>query len=300
MLLYIGNPTNIIIASSLDLGFIQYLKVMIIPTLTAGVFNFIFLYLYFRNSLKNHFKIKIKSHFSIRNRRDALLSISMMISMFICLLFSEMTHTQIWVITLFYALTFVIKDLGFSIYYYFVNHQISKAQIHKHHAITENVHSNDFLITVQRVPWGVTIFVASFFVFVEALVNFGAVDLVSNLLSTTSNTLYSGIMSFGFFSIILTNLVNNQPMTIFMSNVLISENLKMIPYIFKGSIYSLVIASNLGANISLIGALAGLMWKNILHIKGVKISFLDFFKVGIVITPIVFTLTLISLFLVLR
>jgi Na+/H+ antiporter NhaD/arsenite permease-like protein len=56
----------------------------------------------------------------------------------------------------------------------------------------------------------------------------------------------------------------------------------------------------LSANISIIGALAGLMWKKILNVKGVQISYWDFLKKGVLITPVVFIITLCTLLLVIK
>jgi len=49
-----------------------------------------------------------------------------------------------------------------------------------------------------------------------------------------------------------------------------------------GLIFALVIGSNLGANYALTEALAGLVWSKILSDKGVKVSFLEFSKYGLI------------------
>jgi arsenical pump membrane protein len=46
------------------------------------------------------------------------------------------------------------------------------------------------------------------------------------------------------------------------------------------------IGSNLGANITPIGALAGIMWISILRDKEVKLSFKEFVTYGLLITPL--------------
>ena len=88
-------------------------------------------------------------------------------------------------------------------------------------------------------------------------------------------------------------------MTIFFTHIFISDTFLLVGQNMKGSAYALIIASNLGANLTIVGALAGLMWKRILEIKDLKISYWQFFKVGIVVTPLVFVSSLITLYLVL-
>ncbi len=82
--------------------------------------------------------------------------------------------------------------------------------------------------------------------------------------------------------------------------MLVSNSFIADPINIKAATYALVVASNLGANLTIIGALAGLMWKKILKVKGIKISCWDFLKIGILITPIVFVITLVTLLLVLN
>jgi arsenical pump membrane protein len=71
-------------------------------------------------------------------------------------------------------------------------------------------------------------------------------------------------------------------MTVFYVPILqVASNATMLPAIF-----STTIGSNLGANITLIGALAGIMWMVILKDKDIKISFKEFLKYGLMVSPI--------------
>lgn len=51
--------------------------------------------------------------------------------------------------------------------------------------------------------------------------------------------------------------------------------------------YGLVIGSNLGANFTIIGSLAGIMWVQILKDKHIGMSYSQFAKVGFLLMPIV-------------
>ena len=48
MALIIGNPTNIYLATSADIGFVEYLTVMLLPTILGGTIAFVALFLLFR------------------------------------------------------------------------------------------------------------------------------------------------------------------------------------------------------------------------------------------------------------
>jgi arsenical pump membrane protein len=52
MTLIIGNPTNIYIATAYGVNFLEYAKVMLIPTLASSIVAFLFLFLLFRRLLK--------------------------------------------------------------------------------------------------------------------------------------------------------------------------------------------------------------------------------------------------------
>ena len=52
------------------------------------------------------------------------------------------------------------------------------------------------------------------------------------------------------------------------------------------AVLATTIGSNLGANITPIGALAGIMWMSILRDKEVKLTFKEFVKYGLLITPL--------------
>ena len=74
--------------------------------------------------------------------------------------------------------------------------------------------------------------------------------------------------------------MNNIPMSIFYTSLTSSlegvNNLK--------AVYASIIGSNLGALFTPLGALAGIMFSGLVRKKGVKFSFLDFFKFGAVIS----------------
>ena len=52
ILLEIGKPTNIYLSSAFNISFVEYLRVMILPTLIIGLSSLLILYLMFRRDLK--------------------------------------------------------------------------------------------------------------------------------------------------------------------------------------------------------------------------------------------------------
>jgi Na+/H+ antiporter NhaD/arsenite permease-like protein len=92
----------------------------------------------------------------------------------------------------------------------------------------------------------------------------------------------AAVFSVGGVSLLLGNLMNNQPMTILMTRVLLSgtyEEGVPDPRVRQGAAFALVVASNLAANFTLLGSLAGIMWVSILRRQGLPgFGYLQFLR----------------------
>ena len=90
------------------------------------------------------------------------------------------------------------------------------------------------------------------------------------------------ILKYGVLSTLTCNIVNNLPMSVLFAKIIPNGNLQ--------AIYSTIIGSNIGAFLSPIGALAGIMWLSILKKYDVNYNFMKFMKYGvIVVIPTLFT-----------
>ena len=83
MMFIIGNPTNIYLATSQGIGFLEYVKVMFLPTLVSGIVELLLILLIFRKSLKQPFE---KSHEDYRLENKAEIIVAS-IHLLICLVF---------------------------------------------------------------------------------------------------------------------------------------------------------------------------------------------------------------------
>ena len=71
LMMVIGNPTNIYIASYLNIGFFTYLKIMALPAVISGAAAYLCLRLMFSKQLKEKRKVRsaLKYHLGIKPRR---------------------------------------------------------------------------------------------------------------------------------------------------------------------------------------------------------------------------------------
>jgi len=103
----------------------------------------------------------------------------------------------------------------------------------------------------------------------------GLNSLISSPLSNSTNAAISAFL-FCTLTSLSCNILNNQPMTILFTRVIQDENFTTIERPHQGAMYGLILGSNFGANLTLVGALAGIMWAEILKQKGYKLGFFKF------------------------
>lgn len=141
---------------------------------------------------------------------------------------------------------------------------------------------------LARQPWALAPFVFCMFVLVEALSFHGWTSLLAGALArAVGDSVAAGSFVVGLASTLAVNLLNNQPATIFLVRVLEDPAFRngTTPDAHRASLFALALASNYAANLTIIGALAGLMWRQILADKGLPpVGYFEFLKFGVVIT----------------
>lgn len=266
MALIIGNPTNVYLATSYGIDFLTYLSVMLIPTLISGIVAFILLLLLFYKQLK---KPICCDSFEEVHIKDKPLLTSGIIHLVICtclLAVSSYASVEMWLISLIAFISLILTSLI-----------VSKL---------EKTKPTEVFLTFKHLPYELLPFILSMFVFTVALNQNGITNYLSNFLGTSAPTL-----KYGFASFFACNLINNIPMSILFSSILSGSGVGV------SAVYATIIGSNLGAFFTPIGALAGIMWSNVLNKNGIKFSYLSFLKLGVTVALPTLTVALLSLYL---
>lgn len=138
---------------------------------------------------------------------------------------------------------------------------------------------------VQDVEWGTLVFFAGLFVMVGALVNVGAIQLLSDYLAEMVEgkpQLATGALL--FVSAIVSGIVDNIPYVTAMSPVVVDLSAS-VPAVHGDVLWwALAFGADFGGNATIIGASANVVAIGLAAKAGIKISFWQFAKYGIPVT----------------
>jgi len=261
LMLIIGNPTNIFLASAFDIGFLAYFKVMFIPTLVTGVFTFILLFVVFRKALKKPVAKQDIPNTVVGNKFLVGVSLTHLILCTSFLVISAYIHIEMYLIASFFLLSNSVI---------LVLYQTRKLQSHPAY----------FLNTIKRMPWNLIPFVVAMFIMVIGLNKYGVTTYINQGLSYLDP-----IYGYGISSFLSANIINNIPMSVLYADI-ISHTQVLLDDNMTKAIYSTIIGSNIGAYLSPIGALAGMMWMRMIKNKHIDLSFGKFiFYGGMIAVP---------------
>ena len=263
MALLIGNPTNVYLAGSTGITFFEYFKVMALPTLAAGAISFLMLLLVFGKTLAKKPQAPAESLPKIT--LNSFLAFASVLHLFCCL-----------------VLLAIAEFIGLQTYLACVIPAVSLTLFFLFYGIIRERGVKRLLTTLKGAPYELIPFVLSMFILSLSLYYCGFTEKLANALISGSK--YDGI-SFGFLSAGFSNLLNNIPMSVLFERII---GLSSTPATFGA-----IIGSNIGAFITPVGALAGIMWSKILSDYKVKFPFLKFFGYGVIIAlPVLAAATL--------
>lgn len=268
MALYIGNPTNILLASKFGFTFVGYTRWMLLPTLAAGAVNALLLYLVFRREIRRPIRpVDLKPSEAITDRAGAVLGLLALGGCVVALAIAPYLGWEMWRV----SLAFAVALLGILV----VRDSYARA-------LQRGVNGSTVVAAMRRVPWPIVPFVLSLFVTVYALRVYGVTGKLGEVLFALSggSVPLLGVL-YGATSALAANVLNNIPMTLAFASA--GGGLSGMPLL--AAALGTAIGSNLGANLTPIGALAGIMWMTILSGKEARITFPKFVRYGLLVTP---------------
>ena len=252
MALIIGNPTNVYLATSAGITFVEYVKVMILPTLAAGVTEFCVILLLFKKSLKQPPE-KQEVTCEIESKTDLVFGGVLLVICLVFLIISGYVNIEMWLVSVICACVLLI---------FAIIRRLSKAKDRRLER------------SLVRLPWQIIPFVLSMFVIVVAFEIQGISSVIGAFLSDKAT-----VFTYGVASYVSANVINNIPMSMLFSTLTV--NLSGTEYM--RAVYASVVGSNLGAFLTPIGALAGIMFTDLVRRYDVKFGFKKFVRYGAVV-----------------
>ncbi len=246
MLFIVGNPTNIYIAASIGADFYHYLKIMFLPAIAAGVVSFLALLLLFKNELKERVELTPVEESIALDKSLVWVSLAALGLCVLALVVSSfLPRVQMWYISLGFALllTVIVAIVR----------------------LVRREKAKYLFAAYKRLPYAIAPFLVSMFVIVLALKEQGITAKIAALIPEEGE-----IFSYGGISYLAANLLNNIPMSVLFAEICPTAEAK----------FAAIISSNLGALLTPVGALAGIMFTKITASYGEEIKVGKFILAG--------------------
>lgn len=260
-----SNLTNIVTANYFSIGFAQYFFDMIIPFIVSVIASTIFLWLILRKDIPKTVDITLlKEPKSVIKNMKLFYFSWVFLTFLLCAYFLGDA----------YDLPISIFALGGATIFLII------ATISK---------SVEPVKIIKEAPWQIVWFSIGLYIVVYGLKNAGLTDYLAIILKDLSlrgETI--AVLGTGFIAAFLSAIMNNMP-TIMIMDIALNDIQN------QAMIYANIVGCNLGPKMTPFGSLATLLWLHVLAKKGVKISFAQYSKFGLIITPPVLFIVLLSL-----
>lgn len=267
LFLVVGNPTNVYLATSYGITFFDYFCKMILPAVACGVGALLATMLVFGKQLRGNL---LDSHELLQQEENQQVSVQKT-PMIVALV-----HLGACILLL------AINDvIGVEMYLICAVLCLSLTIFNVIYQLATKGSCKQTLVALGKAPLELIPFVLSMFVLVLSLSYNGVTTAMGKWLVT--NTKWDGV-TFGVLSTVSSNLLNNISMSVLFEKIIDGNSL----YAVLGS----VIGSNVGALLTPMGALAGIMWNRIIGQYGEKISFEKFSKYGVAIVCVALAFSL--------
>jgi arsenical pump membrane protein len=273
--LVVSNLVNIVSADYFGIGFARYAAVMLPVNLVAVAATLAGLLCFFRKDIPADYDLA-----QLRHAQDAIHDRATFLAGW-------------WVLALLLAGFFWLDDLGVPI------SLVAAAGALLLLAVAARGHRIPTRAVLRGAPWQVVVFSLGMYLVVYGLRNAGLTAWLTVLLDRcAAHGVWGAALGTGFVTAILSSVMNNMP-TVLVGALAIDASAAQ-GAVREAMVYANVIGADLGPKITPIGSLATLLWLHVLSAKGIRISWIYYCRVGLVLTLPILLVTLCALALRLR
>jgi arsenical pump membrane protein len=269
--LVISNLVNIVSANYFNIGFDRYAAVMVPVDLVALATTLGVLFLYFRRNIPARYDMaRLEAPGSAIHDHGVFRAAFPLLAVLLAAYFiTAPYHIPVSVITVGGALVLLGIAGG--------GHRISVRRV------------------LRSAPWQIVIFSLGMYLVVYGLRNAGLTAYLARFLAAlAAHGVWAAAIGTGFMAAILSSVMNNMP-SVLIGALAIGQTHHLAPRIHDVMVYANVIGCDLGPKFTPIGSLATLLWLHVLAQKGTTITWGQYMRIGLVITPPVLLITLAAL-----
>ncbi len=261
-LLPVSNPINIIIISRFPLDLWTFLRLLFLPSLVVIAINIGLFFLLYRTQLKGTFDIQRlpSAEQAIKHPAYFRYTCGILILVACAYVMASAIRLPLSLVALAGVLLLLIGALSWR--------RTTLADI------------------AGRISWPIFGFIGGMFIVVRAIEETGLTTMFGNwLIHLSGGTSLGAVLVATAGAALGTNLINNVPMAVVMISALGGIQ-HAAPAVQHGFIAATIFGCDLGPNLTTVGSLATVLWLLILRQRNVDVSGLDYFKVGVVVTPL--------------
>ncbi|HEX6777339.1 MAG TPA: ArsB/NhaD family transporter [Ktedonobacterales bacterium] len=261
-LLPVSNPINIIILSSFRLGLLDFLRLLLLPSILAISINAGMFFWLFRRQIIGRFEIKRLGTptAAIRHRpyfRYVCIVLGLVAIAYVAV---SLLQGPLSLVAIGGALALLLGALRWK--------QVEWKGLGK------------------EISWPIFGFIAGMFIVVQGIESIGLTQHIGQFLTSIagSNALAATFVGTAGAAV-GSNLINNLPMALVLVST-IGALSSVSPNVRLAFIATAMFGCDLGPNLTTVGSLATVLWLLLLRRRGMEVSSLDYFKLGIIVTPI--------------
>ncbi len=268
MILPVSNPVNLLAVGEFKLTLGEYLKFLLLPTILVIVFNVGMFYLVFRKTLSC-------------NVQDNSPEQPVKVDKFFLAVTGGLGLTALgYILVSVYGLPLSYPAMGGAAILLACGFSFRRLKVER---------------VTSGISWSIFIFIFSLALLIKSLENAGVIQaLATELGKLAAQGPLQALFSITLGTAIGSNFINNWSMM--MVSVSSLGSLAQGPGFDKVLVYGAIMGADLGPNIAILGSLSSMLWLVLLRKRGLNIHPMQYLKLGLIITPGMLIIGVLSLY----